>query len=75
MKRMHGLNEAPIRHAIAANGGNDLPDGFLDFAGLRTRVPLSERTLRNLLANGVIPHIRVPGGRRILFDWPSVEKS
>ena len=45
--------------------------GFLDAAALLERLPISRGTLRNWMANGSIPYIK-SGGRRILFDWPSV---
>ncbi len=51
------------------------PPGFLDLTELQTRIPLSERTIRSLIAKRVIPHVRLPGGRRLLFDWPSVKRS
>lgn len=54
-------------------GPPSIPPGFLDFAGLCDRVPLSERTLRTAIKRRQIPHIRLPGARRLLFDWPSVQ--
>lgn len=52
-----------------------IPLGFLDFPGLAERVPLGERSLRQAVADGRIPSIRLPGGRRLLFFWPAVEKA
>lgn len=46
--------------------------GFLDFKQLCQRVPLSERTLREAIKRRQIPHIRLPGARRLLFDWETV---
>jgi hypothetical protein len=51
----------------------NLPGGFFDFQHLRDFVPVSERTLRALIKREIIPHIRVKGGRRLLFHGPSVE--
>jgi len=51
------------------------PDALLDLTGLKGRVPLSERTLRVGIKDGLIPVIRLPGSRRLLFHWPSVEKA
>jgi len=51
------------------------PRGFLDFAGLLAALPLGERTARAEIKKGRIPAIRLPNGRRLLFHWPSVEKS
>ena len=48
------------------------PKGFIDFATLTTRVPYSARRLRDLVQNGSIPSIRLPGGRKRLFDWSAV---
>jgi len=53
----------------------NLPGGFFDFQRLRTFVPVSERTLRSLIKREIIPHIRVKGGRRLLFHGPSVERA
>lgn len=52
-----------------------LPSGITDFDGLAAAVPFSERTLRAKIKAGVIPVIRLPGSRRLLFHLPSVEKS
>lgn len=52
-----------------------LPPGFADFSGLAAAVPLGERTLREEIKKGNIPAIRMPGGRRLLFHMPSVERS
>lgn len=52
---------------------SEVKPGFLDFPGLCDRVPLGERTLREHIAEGRIPHIRLPGGRRLLFHWPTVQ--
>jgi hypothetical protein len=60
---------------IKETPSNDLPLGFTDFDGLRAAVPLSERTLRSEIKKGRLPAIRMPGGRRLLFHLPSIEKS
>lgn len=52
-----------------------LPPGFLDFKGLLDFVPLGERTTRELIRLGVIPSIRLPNGRRLLFSAEAVEKA
>ena len=46
--------------------------GFLNQKQLLARLPISRRTLFNWRTSGKIPCVR-PGGRRILFHWPSVE--
>lgn len=45
---------------------------FIDEMELLKRLPVSRRTLFNWRTTGKIPCVR-PGGRRILFHWPSVE--
>ena len=45
---------------------------FIDQKQLLARLPISRRTLFNWRTSGKIPYVR-PGGRRILFHWPSVE--
>ena len=52
-----------------------LPQGITDFPGLVKAVPLSPRSLRTGIKEGIIPVIRLPGGRRLLFHLPSVEKA
>ena len=54
---------------------NAIPPGFVGFDALAAAVPLSARTLREQIKRGQIPTIRLPGGRRLLFHLPSVEKS
>ncbi|MSU62123.1 MAG: hypothetical protein EXS31_06965 [Pedosphaera sp.] len=49
--------------------------GFVDFNGLCAAVPLSARTLRELIKKRIVPHIRLSGGRRLLFSLSNVEKS
>ena len=46
-------------------------NGFLDEPGLLAQLPISRRTLYNLRQRGM-PHIVLPGGRRILYDLNSV---
>lgn len=48
-------------------------NGFIDFAVLQSRVPLCERALREAVRKGLIPSILLPGARKRLFHWPSVE--
>jgi excisionase family DNA binding protein len=48
------------------------PLGFLDFKQLCERLPLGERTLRELIKRRLIPFVRLPGARRLLFDWDNV---
>ena len=47
--------------------------GFIDFAALALRVPICERSLRDAIRRGTIPSIVLPGARKRLFHWPSVE--
>lgn len=54
---------------------NPLPPNFTDFEGLMAAVPLGPRTLREEIKKGRIPTIRLPGGRRLLFHLPSVERA
>ena len=46
---------------------------FIDFATLAPRVPICQRSLREAIRRGVIPSIRLPGSRRVLFCWESVQ--
>jgi excisionase family DNA binding protein len=48
--------------------------GFIDEKQLLALLPVSRRTLFNWRASGKIPFVRL-GGRRVLFHWPSVERT
>jgi len=66
----HPLNtDSPGSDSAEASHKGDI----IDMEELAKRVPLSERTLRTLIRDRVIPHIRLPGGRRLLFHWNGVE--
>lgn len=48
---------------------------FITFAELAQNVPLCERSLREAIRRGRIPSIRLPGARRVMFHWPSVQEA
>ena len=48
---------------------------LLSFKQLCARLPLGERNLREQIKRNRIPHIRLPGGRRLLFDWQTVHQA
>ena len=50
-----------------------LPTSFINFAELSRHVPLCERSLREAIRRGRIPSIRLPGARRVMFHWDSVQ--
>jgi hypothetical protein len=45
---------------------------FIDSAEFRRRVPVSRRTEFDWRDKGLLPFIRPPDGRRILYHWPTV---
>jgi hypothetical protein len=45
---------------------------FWTFTDLCKQVPLGPRTLRDAIKKGWLPAIRLPNGRRLLFDPQSV---
>jgi predicted site-specific integrase-resolvase len=47
--------------------------GFIDEKTLLERLPISRRTLFAWRESGNIPCVRLPGGRRVIYHWPSVE--
>lgn len=51
------------------------PREIIGFDELVARLPQGPRTLREEIKRGRIPHIRLPGARRLLFDWQSVQRS
>ena len=69
------LVEEILRDSGCPSSDKKTPVGFIDFDELCERVPLSQRTLRAQIKKRRIPFIKIPGGRRLLFHWASVEKS
>jgi hypothetical protein len=51
----------------------DVDSGFIDFKNLNARLPYSPRALREIVRKGIIPSIVMPGGRKRVFHWASVE--
>jgi predicted site-specific integrase-resolvase len=47
--------------------------GFIDETELLKRLPVSRRTLFAWRESGTIPCVRPPGGRRVIYHWPSVK--
>jgi hypothetical protein len=37
------------------------------------RIPVARRTWYGWRARGIVPYIRPPGTKRVLYHWPSVE--
>jgi hypothetical protein len=48
---------------------------MLDMAGLLSRVPLSERTIRAAIKKRQLPCIRLPGARKFIFHWPTMQEA
>lgn len=48
---------------------------FIDFPELAKRIPMCERSLREAIRRGRIPSIRLPGARRVMFHWPTVQET
>ena len=66
------LVEQIIRECVPAASH---PPRLIELPELLKLVPLSERTIRASMRRGWIPHIRLPGARRILFDPEAVHAS
>ena len=47
--------------------------GFLCEAELLEILPVSRRTLGNWRSQGRIPFVKLPGSRRVLYHWKSIE--
>lgn len=47
--------------------------GIIDEAALLQKLPVSRRTLHTWRESGVLPYIRPPGSRRVLYHWPTIE--
>ena len=48
---------------------------FLSFEQLLPKLPVCARSAREWTRTGVLPSIRLPGSRRRLYHWPSVEQA
>jgi hypothetical protein len=64
------MSEHVQREAIA---DNEPPSKLLEEGEVLARVPVARRTFYDWRKKGLIPFIRIPGSRRILYHWPSVE--
>ena len=58
---------------ILAKHRVDPPSEIIGFDVLVSRLPLSARSVRAEVKGGKIPHIRLPGARKLLFDWRAVQ--
>jgi len=47
-------------------------DEIVDSEEFRRRVPVSRRTEFDWREKGLLPFIRPPDGRRVLYHWPTV---
>jgi len=47
--------------------------GFLSEAELLKRLPICRRTLTSWRKRGQIPFVRLPGSRRVIYHWQSIE--
>jgi predicted site-specific integrase-resolvase len=47
--------------------------GFINEKQLLARLPVARRTLANWRKMGRIPFVKLPGSRRVLYHWKSVE--
>ena len=66
--------ETSIQQALAKLTPRQ-PEGFIELAQALERTKLSERTFRETLKRGLLPVVRLKGGRRLLFHWPSLESA
>jgi hypothetical protein len=52
---------------------DNLGTPFVTFPELMRRLSTSRITLNKQIASGVIPFIELPGRKRHLFHWPTIE--
>lgn len=69
------LNPQPASSAATGGISPELLAMFWTFEVLCKQVPLGPRTLRDAIMKGWLPAIRLPGGRRLLFDPVSVRSA
>jgi predicted site-specific integrase-resolvase len=48
-------------------------EGFINESEVLKRVPVSRRTWYAWRESGEIPCVRLPGSRRVLYHWPTVQ--
>lgn len=59
--------------SVTGTPANEPPTGrFLNAQQLAAQLGVSRRTLFNWRDRGLIPYIKLPGSRRVLFDADSV---
>jgi len=58
---------------LSANPSPASDADFINEKQFLAKVPISRRTLWNWRKKGLIPSVKLPGGKRVLFHWPSVE--
>ena len=63
-------DKTTVPEAVSAKS---LGSTFIDLKELKRRLPLCERTLREYTRTKKMPSIRLPGSRRFLYHWPSIE--
>ncbi len=61
-----------VKNVAEAATPADRTTDIIDEATLLERLPVSPRTLRNWRDKGLLPFIRLPGTRRLLYDWGSI---
>jgi predicted site-specific integrase-resolvase len=50
-------------------------EGFINEATLRELLPISRRTLHDWRSKGKIPFVRIPGTKRVLYHWKTIESA
>jgi hypothetical protein len=74
-RRMKALSVEPAAEERAAPSETSAEVGFLDADELLKRIPVSKGTLLNWRNTGKIPFVKIGGGRRVLYHWPSVQEA
>ena len=69
------LDPQPAPSAAPGMSRPEFLSSFWDFPRLCQEVPLGARTLRDAIKQGWLPAIRLPNGRRLLFDPASVRSA
>lgn len=59
-------------HVAEAATTADRTNDIIDEKTLLDRLPVSPRTLRNWREKGLLPFIRLPDTRRVLYSWGAV---
>lgn len=71
---MNGMQNVPTPAVTNADPANSRA-AFITLQEMTERLPMTEQTIRKKCKKGLLPFIKLPGSRRLLFDWETVRNT